>query len=211
MKKAELNKMVEIQYMYSAMEILASAFDMLVNHVHIDEKEVINLFFATETFDYYEIKSPKYMVGMSGRELALEVLSLINFDIKNVDLYYIDFFKTKEYWAMYMITYYKYKSKMSFKEIFKSVSINDVIDMYHPLHEAGFDRFIDEMDDICKNIDNLSVDIVRKRRALGISQKELADMSGVKLRTLQKYETGEKDIRKASYETVERIKKSLGC
>ena len=56
---------------------------------------------------------PKYMVGISGRELALEILDKLNIDYANVDLNYVDFFKSKEYWAMYMLTYYKYKINIS--------------------------------------------------------------------------------------------------
>ena len=50
-----------------------------------------------------------------------------------------------------------------------------------------------------------------RRRRLGLSQKELAAISGVNLRTLQQYETGAKDINKASAAKVAALSKALFC
>jgi len=44
-----------------------------------------------------------------------------------------------------------------------------------------------------------------------MTQKELAEKSGVSLRMIQHYEQGVKDIKKAAAETVSRLAESLGC
>ncbi len=44
-----------------------------------------------------------------------------------------------------------------------------------------------------------------------MSQSELAGKSGTSLRTLQAYEQGVKDIRKAQVETVIKLAKGVGC
>lgn len=213
MKKHEINKMIEFEYIYSAMEILASAFDFCVNHMQINQKKSINLFLISGIFEYYDIRSPKYMVGISGRELALEILDKLNIDYANVDLNYVDFFKSKEYWAMYMLTYYKYKINISFNNLFKIIDINDIIDMYNPLHEASFDKFVEVIDekleDYKSGINSLSNKLKLLREQKDLTQKELSEMTGINLRTLQKYEINEKDIMKASYETVEKLKSVL--
>lgn len=45
----------------------------------------------------------------------------------------------------------------------------------------------------------------------GMTQNELAKKAGISLRTLQHYECGDRDIRKAAIETGLRIAKALGC
>lgn len=49
------------------------------------------------------------------------------------------------------------------------------------------------------------------RKASGLSQSQLADLSGVNLRSLQYYEQGAKDINKASAQTVFALARALGC
>ena len=51
----------------------------------------------------------------------------------------------------------------------------------------------------------------RIRTAYGCTQAELAKRSGVSLRSIQMYEQRNKDINKASVDTIYRIAKVLGC
>lgn len=51
----------------------------------------------------------------------------------------------------------------------------------------------------------------QKRKEAGLSQSQLAAKSGVPLRTLQHYEIGDKDIRKAAVETVLALAEALEC
>ena len=49
------------------------------------------------------------------------------------------------------------------------------------------------------------------RQSVGYSQRELAEKSGVNLRTLQQYELRAKDINKAATETLLKLSKTIGC
>ena len=49
------------------------------------------------------------------------------------------------------------------------------------------------------------------RKAKGLTQNKLAEISGVNLRTLQDYEQGHKDINKAEAMTVYKLSEALGC
>lgn len=49
------------------------------------------------------------------------------------------------------------------------------------------------------------------RRAIDISQSELAKRSGVSIRTIQALEIGARDIDKASVVTVLKLAQALGC
>ncbi|MCD7847852.1 MAG: helix-turn-helix transcriptional regulator [Oscillospiraceae bacterium] len=51
----------------------------------------------------------------------------------------------------------------------------------------------------------------RFRSLYGCSQSELSKLSGVSLRSIQMYEQRQKDINKASVDTVRRLAKVLGC
>ena len=51
----------------------------------------------------------------------------------------------------------------------------------------------------------------QQRKKCGYSQRELAEKSGVNLRTLQQYELKTKDIGKASVRTVMALANVLGC
>ena len=48
------------------------------------------------------------------------------------------------------------------------------------------------------------------RENKGLTQKGLSEATGISLRTLQKYETGERDIAKAEAATVVKIARLLG-
>ena len=51
----------------------------------------------------------------------------------------------------------------------------------------------------------------RIRLIYGCSQRELAEMSGVSLRSIQTYEQRNKDINKAQAESLYCLAKALGC
>ena len=48
----------------------------------------------------------------------------------------------------------------------------------------------------------------RKKRS--ISTDDIAYLTGISRRTIEAYESGARDIRKASYETLEKISKVIG-
>ena len=52
--------------------------------------------------------------------------------------------------------------------------------------------------------------IQKIRKARGLSQRQLAEASGVNVRVLQHYEQGFKDINKAAAETVKALADALG-
>ena len=57
----------------------------------------------------------------------------------------------------------------------------------------------------------LKTNLKRIRTAKGYSQKQLADLSGVGLRSIQMYEQRQKDINKAQSDSLFRLAKVLGC
>ena len=84
--------------------------------------------------------------------------------------------------------------------------------MYHPLHEAPESKFVTALDEIIsKKQENEPTRLQFYRKLAGYSQKQLAEVSGITLRSIQMYEQRNKDINKAKFETVHRLSQVLGC
>lgn len=152
---------------------------------------------------------PKVTVGMSGAELANEVIYKTTgreCEICPTPIYD----KSPEYWTGWALAYYEWYKNISFEEINRIVPITDVVRLYNPLHEADITKFVDIMDErIDKTLrrDRLA----RLRTYACLTQRALAENSGVSVRMIEQYEQGKKDLNKASAETVYKLSKVLGC
>ena len=89
---------------------------------------------------------------------------------------------------------------------------SQVIGMYNPLHQAPKEKFLDVMNKIIQEEKNhKGTNLHQLRKAAGLTQKELSELAGVNLRTLQQYEIGGKDINKASGKTINSLAQALHC
>ena len=79
-----------------------------------------------------------------------------------------------------------------------------------PLHEADVTKFADIVDAKVREY-FADTKLKRIRTLYGCTQAELAKRSNVSLRSIQMYEQRNKDINKASAETVLSLAKVLGC
>lgn len=82
--------------------------------------------------------------------------------------------------------------------------------MYYTLHEADITKFVDIVDSRMKEYFS-EINLKRIRTAYGLTQAELSRRSGVSLRSIQMYEQRNKNINKASADTMYRLAKVLGC
>ena len=82
--------------------------------------------------------------------------------------------------------------------------------MYHILHEADITKVVEIIDERTKEFFP-ETNLKRLRKIYGCTQSELSKISGASLRSIQMYEQRNKDINKASLETVYRISKAIGC
>lgn len=115
-----------------------------------------------------------------------------------------------EYWCGWILAYYQWETGCSFKDIHSNISMLKIRKLYGTLHEAGEEKFADTVNAIIKRR-NAPSKLQQQRKRCGYSQKELAERSGVNLRTLQQYELKTKDISKASVQTVLALANVLGC
>ena len=90
------------------------------------------------------------------------------------------------------------------------VSFENLEKMYYTLHEADITKFVDILD--ARMREHFSdTNLKSIRTAYGFTQAELAERSGVSLRSIQMYEQRNKNINKASVDTLYQIAKALGC
>ena len=99
---------------------------------------------------------------------------------------------------------------IAFSDIFEVLSFEDLQNMYYTLHEADISKFADIADERIRDHFK-ETNLKRIRSSYGCTQAELAERSGVSLRSIQMYEQRNKDINKASAESLYRISKVLGC
>lgn len=196
-------------YLSKAQSVLGDAFDYAVNTCNISGVDFVKLFVSSSISKRMENGEPAYIAGKSGIEAVREIV----FETMNKELKaepQKSFGRSKEYWIGWAVAYYQWYSGRKYSEIFKVVSFDDLEKMYYTLHEADITKFAEIVDERIKEHFS-ETNLKRIRTAYGCSQSGLAKLSGVSLRSIQMYEQRNKDINKASAETIYRLAKALGC
>ena len=196
-------------YVDDAMKNLGEAFDYAVNNCNKEPDEFARLFIASGVADYYGKGNPKYVTGKSGTELAVDIMVSLGQNVKNPEIQ-VEFDCSAEYWAGWILAYYQWKSGRTFREILNSISMRDILKLYPTLHEASEEKFVDTVESIIMQ-KNVPTKLQVQRKQYGYSQRKLAEKAGVNIRTLQQYELGTKNIRKASAGAVLALANALGC
>lgn len=118
--------------------------------------------------------------------------------------------RSPEFWTGWALAYYQWFTGLRFAEIEQAVPITKVHSLYIPYHEMDIRQFVDRMNEqyrIAKPETNLKA----LRTLAGQSQAQLAQLSGVPLRTIQQYEQRQKDINKAQAKTLFQLARTLKC
>ena len=196
-------------YLSNAQSALGSAFDYAINTCKIPGNDFIKLFLASSVSKRMERGEPACLAGKSGIELAIDIV----IETKGQELrieQQTNFNRSVEYWIGWAVAYYQWHSARTYSDIFKVLSYDDLYQMYHPLHEADISKFTDIVDAKMKE-HFPETNLKRIRTTYGCTQAELSERSGVSLRSIQMYEQRNKNINKASADTVYSLAKVLGC
>lgn len=196
-------------YLSKAQSVIGDAFDYAVNTCRIIGTDFVKLFIASSVSKRMENGEPAYLAGKSGIEIVREIVA----ETKGQELQIEPqehFGRSKEYWIGWAIAYYQWYSGRKYSDIFKVLSFEDLQKMYYTLHEADITKFVDIVDSKIKEYFS-ETNLKRIRTAYGFTQAELAERSGVSLRSIQMYEQRNKNINKASADTLYRFAKALGC
>ena len=196
-------------YLSNAQAMLGDAFDYGINACHIPGSSFVKLFAASTISKRLENGEPSYLSGKSGIEVAMEILAETTGKVPDAAPQE-HFGRSREYWIGWAVAYYQWFSGRSYSDIFQVVSFEELQKMYDPLHEADITKFADILDARMREF-FADTSLKRIRAAYGCTQAELAKRSGVSLRSIQMYEQRNKDINKASAETLLRLSRVLGC
>jgi len=192
-----------------AQENLGDMLHFAVNELNYDADEYFDMFIRSGIAYSFGLGESKYVDGMSGFELAGEIINTVTGKYLDVKPKYSPN-KSPEYWAGWALAYYEWEKNIPFEYVVSKVPISAIINMYNPYHEMDISQFCDQMD-LLIDQNNKQSSLARLRAYAGLSQKALAEKSDVSVRMIEQYEQGKKEIKKASADTVLRLSRALNC
>ena len=196
-------------YLEDAMRNLGEAFDYVSSHLKITLDEFFDLFVASGIAEQFGRGVPKFVSGLSGIELAMEVLTKAGKELTFPESD-VKYSFSSEYWCGWILAYYQWHSGRTFKNISKYLSMEDVEKLYPTLHEAAEEKFVDTVNSIIRR-QNPPTQLQELRKSIGYSQKMLSEKSGVSLRMIQQYEQRAKNINNATGANLVALANTLGC
>lgn len=174
-----------------------------------DSQRFFDRFIVSGISKQFEKGNPKYIAGHSGVELAELVLKETGTEKKGIS--YSPSGRSPEYWCGWALAYLQWYTGLSFELLEnRGINMNTLNKLYSTLHETDITKVATTLLTIIeRNRD--SSPLKRHRKIAGLTQKQLAEQSGVKLRMIQAYEQNEQDISKAEVATVMRLARYLDC
>ena len=189
-------------YVENVAQNLGTMFQYAVN-LGIEPIKYWEIFINSSVAKQIENGNPRYLAGMSAIELLIEVLNQ-EIDIKLI----LD--RDKYYWAGYVLAYYQNYKGFSFYRLNIHLPIEKVLYLYDTLHETDISKFYLIADEYIAN-NKKETNLKRLRKAINLTQEELAIRANVSLRNIQMYEQRQNDINKAQVDILLKITKALGC
>lgn len=197
------------KYVLSAQRILGDMMDFSVYAYQLNADRFFEMFLVSPIARQFENGNPVYVAGMTGCELAKEVIRQSGMTFPEIsEEMYTD--KSPEYWSGWALAYYQWYTAKSFSKIHRAVSMQELLLLYPALHEADLMKFVEIMN---KRLQQFYPDtnLKRIRTFAGLSQNELAILSGIPLRQIQLFEQRQRDINKTQAINLLRLGKALGC
>ena len=196
-------------YLDKARTALGRMLDFAVYDLKYDIEDFFALFITSGIAARFEKGDYSVIVGMSGVELAYKVLELTKGEENRIKPQY-SAERSEEYWAGWALAYYQWDTALSFEEIVRAVPMKRIVQMYSPYHEMDIRQFCDKMNELYRTAQP-ETNLKALRQRSGLSQRDLAEQSGVPLRTIQQYEQRQKSINKAQAECLFMLARSLCC
>ncbi len=200
-------------YLAGARRVLGRALDYATCDCGMELATFYQVFLASRYAGMLERGDFRVTAGMSGIELARRVMAEASESTSEAAPLPDPSDRTSrgaEYWAGWALAWYQWKTTATFAQIDAAVPIERVVGLYSPYHEMDITAFGAKMDALYREAQP-ETELKRRRRMVGLTQRELAERSGVPLRTIQQYEQRQKDINKASFDSVVALAVALYC
>lgn len=196
-------------YLPYSQKAMGDMLDFAVNTCNYEVTAFYNLFLVSDISNQFQKGNTTYIVGKTGCEIAREVMEVSGLDIRQyIDQMYLD--KSPEYWAGWSVAFYQWYTCRPFDKINTVISIDKVVDMYDIYHEMDIMKFVDTINELWVKY-YTETNLHRLRKWAGLSQKELASLSGVSLRQIQLFEQRQRDINRTKAIDVVKLGRVLGC
>ena len=197
-------------YLEDAMRTLGEAVDFALCDQGLIPPELTAILSNSLEMKQFERGMPRVICGMSGDELAREIVARAGLKPAECRNSY-SFDRSPEYWAGWVLAYTQWTSCLGFSDLFEVAPLDWIIGSYHPLHEASEDKFAQIVIDKWNKAQAGKKGLKAARKAAGLTQKQLAAQSGVKLRAIQLYEQDQLDLRRASVSSALALANTLDC
>ena len=197
------------QYLSDAMHNLGEAFDFARNVCQIEHDTFLSMMISSGVAALFESGTPKYVSGMSGTELVLNVLRKKGIIVENVSAQ-VEYDCSPEYWTGWIMAYFQWYTGRSFQSIREVLSMREILHLYPTLHEVSEDRAVDTLNNIILK-KALPTRLQARRKNSQLTQRKLSELSGVSIRTIQQYEERSRDINKAAGATLRLLAQALSC
>jgi hypothetical protein len=165
------------QYLDDAMICLGEAMDYVANICQIEMDRFLELFIGTGYAEQFGAGVPKYVSGLSGTELAMDILTKSGI-YNTFPQAKIEYSYSPQYWSGWILAYYQWYTGRSFKEIQKYITMQEIEKLYPTLHEASEKKFVDTVNRIIRK-KNPPTRLQVQRKISGYSQRELAEKVGI--------------------------------
>ena len=197
-------------YVTEAQQNLAVMFDYAINALHYDGDTFFLYFIQSGIAEKFEHANPKYIVGMSGIELSHCVLAKVGLEIPEQMPFFSE--QGAEFWLGWVMAYYQWYSGLRFADLQEYGLVPSEILSRYILHEADISKFVATARHILlANQAKSDTHLKKLRCAQNLTQKELAEKSGISLRMIQLYEQRQNDINKAAGDVIHRLSLALHC
>lgn len=196
-------------YLEKARSNLGRMLDFAVYDLDFRLTDFYKLFLASDAAQRFGNGDPALIAGMSGVELAYSVLSSAGQPKQRAQPRYT-VNRSEEYWTGWALAYYQWETGISFSELDRYVPVEKVRSLYSPYHEMDIRQFCERMNELYREA-KPETNLKLLRRQAGLSQGQLAALSGISVRTIQQYEQRQKSINKAQAEYLARLSQSLCC
>lgn len=198
-------------YLELAMDGMGAMMDFAVGALKLDPLHFYERFLSSGIDEEIEKGNPRYLAGLSGRELAERVIEKTGGTTKIDRPYRTQY--GPAYWTGWILCLLQWNLGCRFAYIHENgLDTEAVLSLYPTLHEADPNKFLE--------IARIRMEASRKtkptrlkslRKATGLTQAQLAKQSGISLRAIQSYEQRYLDISRAEAGSLRNLATVFGC
>lgn len=196
-------------YIEDAQDTLGNMMEYAVNTCHMDPETFYSMFLLSGVANQFANGNPRVIVGMSGGELAREVVYKSTGKLlEEEEVYYLE--KTREYWAGWILAYYQWETGRSFQRINEYLTLTDILCMYKTHHEADVSKFVETAEKIFKSKHRKTY-LSKYRDLLNYSIEELAKEAKVPVDVVQELDSNFESVWNTDCKTLYKMSKILNC